>query len=223
MESACFTGTVIVIVLLSCVCYNRRHVVSTANHRHQHPPKPSAKAIGGSAFSKPLFKDLIYGICVKVTDGDGLIVRTVNNIKLRIRIAGVDAPESNYFNHGLQPQPFSHEAKEFLTELMLNKTVCLHVLRVDQYDRIVASVKIIRPSSFFWNASRIIQQDVGLEMLQSGLAVIYEGWGAEYDGLFDVYQLVQSGARQSKIGIWSLGPNFETPADFKDRIRRMQH
>ncbi|EOB11537.1 endonuclease [Nosema bombycis CQ1] len=73
----------------------------------------------------------ITGIVTSVSDGDGFKLfhtpflrssqHKSSDQKLNIRLAGIDAPETRYFN--TPQQPFAAEAKEFLGRLLLNKTV----------------------------------------------------------------------------------------------------
>lgn len=66
-----------------------------------------------------------------VADGDILTARTKESTKLRIRLAGIDAPE---IPHGTTPgQPFGNDATRFMAHLVLGKTVTVAVLGVDRY------------------------------------------------------------------------------------------
>jgi endonuclease YncB( thermonuclease family) len=56
---------------------------------------------------------------------------------LHVRLAGVDAPEGAHF--GMPAQPFSAEAKDWLTNLSMNKKVHLELYSRDRYDRVVSS------------------------------------------------------------------------------------
>ena len=72
-----------------------------------------------------------------------------NNATIRIRLKGIDAPESS--------QAFGPEAKAKLTELSLNKDVQIYWIKKDPYDRVVGKLMIGN-------------EDLCLKMLQSGLA-----------------------------------------------------
>lgn len=63
--------------------------------------------------------------------------KELQNQTISIRIAGVDAPEAAHF--GMPAQPFSAEAKQFLTKLVLNKRVQVQLLSRDQYTRVVGA------------------------------------------------------------------------------------
>lgn len=61
--------------------------------------------------------------------------KQLQNQTISVRIAGVDAPEGAHF--GMPAQPYSAEAKTFLTNLVLNRRVKVELLSRDQYSRVV--------------------------------------------------------------------------------------
>lgn len=118
---------------------------------------------------------------------------TLTKPKLHIRIAGVDAPELAHW--GREAQPYSKEALELLTSLILNRRVRAQLYRRDQYDRIVAQVYVRK-----W----FFKKDVGLEMLKAGLATVYEAKsGAEFGNSEEQYRAAEEQAKQRKVGMWS--------------------
>ena len=68
---------------------------------------------------------------IHVSDGDTIIVM-MNGEKQKIRLYGIDTPEIN--------QSFGTEAKQFLTDQILNKEVEIEVKDTDRYKRLVAIV-----------------------------------------------------------------------------------
>lgn len=68
--------------------------------------------------------------CIKVIDGDSLIVKIGSEEKV-VRLIGVDAPEKN--------EPFYYEAKRKLEEMVLNKHLILKkdVRETDKYGRVL--------------------------------------------------------------------------------------
>ncbi|EPT27166.1 nuclease, putative [Toxoplasma gondii ME49] len=62
---------------------------------------------------------------------------------IRIRLYGIDAPETAKF--GNPGQPFAQEAKHFVTQRLLHKVVYVKCLAKDQYGRLLARVLIPRP------------------------------------------------------------------------------
>lgn len=140
-----------------------------------------------------------------------------------MRIAGVDAPETAHF--GKPAQPYSAEALAGLRELVLRKYVWAKVWRPDQYGRVVASVKVRRWG--FW------KRDVGLAMLDRGLATVYEAkFGSEFGDMEEVYRRAEETAKRKGVGLWGgekelswwdrlMGRKnevVETPRQFKRRM-----
>jgi len=147
-------------------------------------------------------------------------------VQIPIRIAGIDAPECAHF--GRPAQPYSSEALEFLSSYILGRRVRARIYRRDQYDRVVATVWVRR-----W---LLFRRDVGLEMLQRGLATTYEAkTGAEFGGadVEEQYRAAEAQAREKRKGLWSqadsgrrgwlgLGKRiteekFESPREYKMR------
>ncbi|KAL0082364.1 hypothetical protein J3Q64DRAFT_1808095 [Phycomyces blakesleeanus] len=100
--------------------------------------------------------------------------KDLRNQTIPIRIAGVDAPEGAHF--GMPSQPFSAEAKSFLTAMVLNRDVKVQLLSRDQYSRVVAMAYVRRPPFFR-------SKNVSVEMAKEGLASVYVAKGAEYANL----------------------------------------
>jgi endonuclease YncB( thermonuclease family) len=112
--------------------------------------------------------------------------KELQNQTISIRIAGVDAPEGAHF--GMPAQPYSAEAKTFLTNLVLNKRVQVQLLSRDQYSRVVAMAYVRKPPLF-------LKKNVSAEMLKAGLASIYVAKGAQYAGILDQLQKYEARAK----------------------------
>jgi len=129
---------------------------------------------------------------------------------MSIRLYGVDSPELQKRQSDPPSQPFAVDAKEFTSNTVMGKTIKLKLLRKDQYGRAVAKVEggrsILPPFK---------KKDVSLELVRNGLATIYTGGGAEYDGNRQTLEDAQSTAKKRKRGVWSLGDARVSPADFK--------
>lgn len=91
---------------------------------------------------------------------------------ISVRLAGADAPEAGHFGHAAQP--FSKEAQDELTRLVLGKTVWCQVAHVDQYGRLVATPFVLR-----W-PFLLGRTNVSLYLVQRGLASMYTQAGAAY-------------------------------------------
>lgn len=130
--------------------------------------------------------------------------------KISIRIAGIDAPEGGHF--GLPVQPYSKEAKDWLTGYILHRRVRAYVYKKDQYDRAVATVYVRR-----W----LLRRDVGYRMLKLGLATVYEAnAGVEFGpGLEGSYRRAEWWAKTRRKGLWGGAEEkaFETPREYKSR------
>ncbi|OBZ84637.1 putative endonuclease LCL3 [Choanephora cucurbitarum] len=127
---------------------------------------------------------------------------------ISVRIAGVDAPEGAHF--GMPAQPYSKEAKAFLTDLVLNQKVRLQLLSRDQYGRVVGMAYVRRPPFYF-------EKNVSAEMLKAGLASIYTAKGAQYGGVFEKLKRYEARAKFFKRGIWSL-QFYISPGDHKAKF-----
>ena len=104
-----------------------------------------------------------------------------------------------------------------------------YIYRRDQYDRVVASVRVRRATPLFF----LPRRDVGLEMLRRGLATTYEAkTGAEFGGpaMERRYRAAEEEARGKGRGMWAAekrgglfglrkGKEVESPRMYKDRMR----
>ncbi|MBX3289567.1 MAG: thermonuclease family protein [Acidobacteria bacterium] len=126
---------------------------------------------------------LIEGRVVLIPDGDQVAIRTKEGKGYTVRIQGIDAPEGD--------QSFGKKARGKLSDMVLNKDVKVIVLRRDRNDRYVGSV--------YHNG-----QDVGLKMLESGMAWHYRSSSSEQAA--DVrarYARAELKARNDRKGLWS--------------------
>ena len=121
---------------------------------------------------------------------------------------------------GAKSQPFAAEAKEWLTNFVQGRRVCIQLHRIDQYGRVVASVWVLRRKFPFYLWP--VWWNVSLEMVRAGLATIYRDLGAEYGGILKDLEAAEIKARRSKIGMWCQSQkDYLSPGDFK-RQNRLQ-
>ena len=133
---------------------------------------------------------------LKVYDGDTIQVDKMGKT-FTVRLAGIDAPENN--------QPFSEEAKKYLTDLCLNQTADIKAYGTDRYGRTLGTVVLFYTT------------DASLEMIKAGLAEIYRGRFPK--GLDSrLYKEAESEARKKGLGMWSLGAEYISPRDWKRNI-----
>ena len=126
--------------------------------------------------------DTFTGVCVKVLDGDSIIVRTPKG-DLEVRLEGIDAPE-----HG---QDYGEESKAETRRLVLGKRVRGEVKEIDKFGRSVARVYVD-------------EQDLCLMLVKAGAAWKYK---YSYDFLL---ARAEKEARKAKRGLWAL-PHPEQP------------
>lgn len=138
---------------------------------------------------------------VKVSDGDTVQGETPEGTKLKIRLYGIDAPETA---HGKIPgQPMGKDSLVILKNKILNKHVRVDLIDVDRHRRIVAML---------WMGNR----NINLEMVKEGYAEAYR----EYlkDPFRQSFVEAETEARTAKKGIWALAAN-ERPSAFRGRVR----
>ncbi len=140
----------------------------------------------------------------RVTDGDTVKV-TNNDVKITIRLVGIDAPETSKKKN--QPgQPFSRKSTKYLASLVLKKSVEVKSYGTDRYGRTLGVVFVSG-------------KNVNLEMVKAGLAEVYRGRPAK--GL-DVkpYWNAETEAKKAGIGMWSLGDKYISPKEWRRMHRK---
>jgi micrococcal nuclease len=100
-----------------------------------------------------LTAETLAGRVVGVSDGDTITVLTPTNQQIKVRLEGIDAPESR--------QPHGMVAKQVLSGLVFGKQVALEAKGRDRYQRTLAVVVVNR-------------MNVNLEMVRLGYAWRYD-------------------------------------------------
>lgn len=140
----------------------------------------------------------IVGRVVGVSDGDTITVLVDNHARLKVRLAGIDAPEKS--------QPFGSVSKKSLSDQVFGKTVNIESNKKDRYGRFLGRV--------IFNGT-----DVCLEQIRAGLAWHYKRYSNEQsESLRREYADAESQARQLKIGLWSE-PTPVAPWEFRHQGR----
>ena len=126
--------------------------------------------------------DTLNGKVVKITDGDTLVVLDADNTQHKIRLSGIDAPETN--------QPFGKRSKEALSALVAGQRVEVDWHKLDRYGRIVG--KVIAQG-----------KDVNLAQVRTGMAWWYRKYANE-QSLVDqgLYEAAEAKARVTGVGLW---------------------
>ncbi|MEO8040227.1 MAG: thermonuclease family protein [Betaproteobacteria bacterium] len=119
---------------------------------------------------------------ISVTDGDTLTAVTAKKKRIKIRLAGIDAPEKR--------QPFGKAAKAALSHRVIGRDVTLDIRKVVRNGPLVAKVQFDG-------------RDVNLELLQLGLAWWYQTYADEQtvEDQAD-YAAAEQSARESSVGLW---------------------
>jgi len=85
-------------------------------------------------FNQAWAADTITGKVVSIADGDTIIVLDANKTQHKIRLYGVDCPESH--------QDYGQKAKEFTSGLVFGQNVEVKVMDTDRYGRTVSVVTV---------------------------------------------------------------------------------
>lgn len=139
------------------------------------------------ALALPLLAEDLNGKCIGVSDGDTITV-LVDRTQVKVRLAGVDCPESH--------QDYGNKAKQFTSDLVFGKQVTVSVSDKDRYGRSVGTVSVGGA-------------DLNLSLVKAGLAWHYKAYSKD-QALADA----ETRARNEKIGLWSQ-PSPTAPWDFR--------
>ena len=134
------------------------------------------------------------GRIVGVVDGDTVDLLTANKALIRVRLAGIDAPEKG--------QPFGHMAKVILSSLVFHHQVVVSAHKKDRYGRLVGKVSVAGV-------------DANLQMVRRGYAWHYKRYESEQSAQDrDVYARAEVSARSARVGIWTQ-PDPVAPWDYR--------
>ena len=115
-----------------------------------------------------------------VADGDTITVLDANKVQLKIRLAGIDAPE--------KAQAFGNRSKESLSELVFDKTVAVETTKRDKYGRQIGKVLVDG-------------RDVNLVQVERGMAWFYRQYQREQSPNDQrLYEAAEDATRAGKRG-----------------------
>lgn len=132
---------------------------------------------------------------VGVSDGDTLTCLTSNYQQYKVRLYGIDAPESR--------QDYGTQSKNNLSNWVFDKTVTLYIKDVDRYGRLVADVIVDG-------------QSVNIAQVAYGYAWAYRQYLSGNEK--NAYIAAETFAQSNKLGLWSM-PNPINPADFRKGVK----
>ena len=140
------------------------------------------------------FAEELIGKVIKVSDGDTITVLDSNNQKHKIRLKGIDAPETQ--------QAFGDISTQSLTELVYDKEVVVHWDKKDKYYRILGKVIVDG-------------RDANYEQLKKGLAWYYKQYEKDLsDDDKKRYLEAEEWARNYTEGLWA-DSNSIPPWEFR--------
>ncbi|MFB1487686.1 MULTISPECIES: thermonuclease family protein [unclassified Thiocapsa] len=145
--------------------------------------------------SPPAHADTLVGTVVRILDGDTVEVLDARKRTHRVRLAGIDAPESK--------QPFGAKSKRVLSSLVGGETVAVDWHKRDRYDRLVGKIMLDGA-------------DMNLALVRAG----YAWWYREYAGEQSpsdrgLYAAAEKAARRDGVGLWA-DPRPIAPWDWRD-------
>jgi endonuclease YncB( thermonuclease family) len=124
----------------------------------------------------------IVGKIVAIADGDTLTLLDAGNRRHRIRLDGIDAPESK--------QAFGNRSRQSLGELVHQQEAVADCSKIDRYKRWVCIVKVDG-------------LDVGLEQIKRGMAWHFKRYEAEQTSENrTAYSAAERAAKAEKLGLW---------------------
>lgn len=121
-------------------------------------------------------------VVIKVSDGDTLHVKETNGVITKIRLYGIDCPET--------AQPYGKSAAKFTENYALNRKVNVKAIETDQYGRLVAIVTV-----------KSEQTSLNMQLIRQGYAWYYPQFCRSGDFCKTIKNL-ELEARKQKLGLW---------------------
>ena len=138
---------------------------------------------------------LLEGRVVRIADGDTLTVLTDGQNQIKVRLAGIDAPE--------RAQPFGERSRQNLARLVAGRAVEIRWHKRDRYGRVVGQVWVVSPDARCQGAGCPKTLDAGLAQLTVGLAWHYKKYaGEQSEEDRERYSFAEVEARARKAGLW---------------------
>ncbi len=129
-------------------------------------------------------KETISVKVVGISDGDTITVLTANKQQLKVRLAGIDAPERS--------QAFGMRARKHLADEIFGKIIELEVRGTDKYKRTLGIIYLN-------------DQDINEKMIKDGFAWFYKKYASSQpEEEAQRYESAEEAARSEEIGLWSM-------------------
>ena len=142
---------------------------------------------------------IVEGVVKAVYDGDTVLLTTRGESRLKVRLYGIDAPETR--KPDKPGQPYGDISKRTLMYKIKGRRVTAEIVDIDQYKRVVAVI-------------RYAGRDINREMVAEGGAWAYRqylqgAYASEYIGAENL-------ARSRRAGLWR-DSNPQPPWEFRNR------
>lgn len=144
-------------------------------------------------FSSVVSAATVSGRVVGVADGDTLTVLTATNQQIKVRMAGIDAPE--------KAQDFGQASKKSLSDMVFGKEVQVEVQSTDRYGRTVG-----------WVSQG--QNDINAAQVFRGMAWVYRQYIDVNSAYGQELLRLEATAKANRNGLWG-GYNPVAPWDFR--------
>ena len=132
----------------------------------------------------------------KIIDGDSLRISTADGNETDLRLAAIDAPESN--------QSFGDQAAQHLKNLTGRNEIIAWKIGADQYGRQLVFLFIEQPNGQLF--------EINSQMIRDGFA-----WHFKQYSSSTVLDSVENGARESRLGLWNDTFQPIPPWEFRNR------
>ncbi len=145
--------------------------------------------------------ETMTGRVVRIADGDTVTILDATNTQHRIRLQGIDAPESH--------QAFGTQSKKNLSDMIFVKDVTVVYDKMDQYGRLVGKILLEG-------------RDINLEQVKAGMAWHYKAYEREQSPEDrELYARAEDEARSARRGLW-VDANPIEPGEFRRDEKREQ-
>jgi endonuclease YncB( thermonuclease family) len=136
-----------------------------------------------------------------VYDGDTIVLATREESRLKVRLYGIDAPETQKPDSA--GQPYGDVSKRTLMYKIMGRRVSAEIVDIDQYKRAVAVIR--------YNG-----RDINRDMVVEGMAWAYRQY---LQGPYaSEYVRSEAGARSRRAGLWRES-NPQPPWEFRRKKR----
>lgn len=142
----------------------------------------------------------VRGMVKTVYDGDTVVLVGRDTGRIKVRLYGIDAPETRKPDR--PGQPYGAQAERVLKFKLLGKEVLAELQDKDQYGRAVAII-------------RLGNRDINSEMVSEGMAWAYRQYlkGAYVSRYIDL----EERARRQRVGLWR-DRNPTPPWEFRQTL-----